>query len=172
MEEAFSFDRDNITVHMVGIGGISMSGLAEILMHRNVKITGSDLHETEITDRLKSMGATIYPSHDASNIADQTLVVYTAAVSQENPELVKARQRGIPVIERAELLGAIMDQFNQCIAVSGTHGKTTTTSMVSAIAMEAGVDPTIHVGGILDLIGGNTRIGGSSYFIAEACEYK
>ncbi len=172
MEQSFSLDRDNMTVHMVGIGGISMSGLAEILMHKNVKITGSDLHESEITNKLKSMGAIIYPSHDACNIDNQTLVVYTAAVPQDNPELVEARKRGIPIIERADLLGAIMDQFNECIAVSGTHGKTTTTSMVSSITLEAGLDPTIHVGGMLDLIGGNTRIGNSSYFIAEACEYK
>ncbi len=172
MNYSFSLDRNNTKVHMVGIGGISMSGLAEILMHKDVKITGSDIHESEITDKLKSMGATIYPSHDARNIDDQSLVVYTAAVSQDNPELVEARNRGIPVIERADLLGAIMDQFNECIAVSGTHGKTTTTSMVSSITLEAGLDPTIHVGGILDMIGGNTRIGNSSYFIAEACEYK
>lgn len=157
---------------MVGIGGISMSCLAEILMHKNVNVTGSDLHESEITARLKGMGATIYPYHSASNINNQDLVVYTAAVQADNPELVEARSRGIPIIDRAELLGAIMDQFNESIAVSGTHGKTTTTSMISAITLEAGLDPTIHVGGILDLIGGNTRIGRSSCFIAEACEYK
>jgi len=157
---------------MVGIGGISMSGLAEILMRKNVKITGSDINQSEITEKLKSMGAVIYPSHDPQNIKDQSLVVYTAAVNKDNPELVEARKRGIPVIERADLLGAIMDQFKESIAVSGTHGKTTTTSMISSIIIEAGLDPTIHVGGILDLIGGNTRIGNSSWFIAEACEYK
>lgn len=172
MNQSLSFDKDNFKVHMVGIGGISMSGLAEILMHKNVKITGSDLNESEITKKLKDMGAEIYPSHYASNIDNQDLLVYTAAVSFENPELVEARKKGIPIIERAELLGAIMDQFDESIAVSGTHGKTTTTSMISSITLEAGLDPTIHVGGILDLIGGNTRIGSSSYFVAEACEYK
>ena len=172
MKQNFSFDTDNMIIHMVGIGGISMSGLAEILMNKNVKITGSDLHSTEITERLRNMGADIYPSHDARNITNQNLVVYTAAVSPDNPELVEARNRNIPVIERAELLGSIMEQFDESIAVSGTHGKTTTTSMISSIMLEAGLDPTIHVGGILDLIGGNTRIGGSSYFVAEACEYK
>ncbi len=172
MEQSFALTGDNTIIHMVGIGGISMSGLAEILMNKNVKITGSDLNASEITERLKSLGAVFYPSHDASNINHQDLVVYTAAVPQDNPELVEARKRGIPVIERAELLGAIMDQFSESIAVSGTHGKTTTTSMISAITLEAGLDPTIHVGGILNLIGGNTRIGRSSYFVAEACEYK
>lgn len=157
---------------MVGIGGISMSGLAEILMNKDVTITGSDLFKSEITDRLSAMGATIFPTHSASNIMQQDLVVYTAAVPQDNPELVEARKRNIPVIERSELLGAIMDQFENSIAVSGTHGKTTTTSMISSIILEAGLDPTIHVGGLLDMIGGNTRIGSSQYFIAEACEYK
>lgn len=157
---------------MVGIGGISMSGLAEILMNKDVKITGSDIQETEITKRLRSMGAVINIGHSAGNITDQDLVVYTAAVSGDNPELVEARNRNIPVIERSVLLGAIMDQFENSIAVSGTHGKTTTTSMISSILLEAGLDPTIHVGGLLNLIGGNTRIGNSSYFIAEACEYK
>lgn len=171
-QQNFLWYKKNMTVHMVGIGGISMSGLAEILMHKDVKITGSDLVETEITEKLKSMGATIYNSHNAANISNQDLVVYTAAVSMDNPEIVEAKNRNIPTIERSELLGAIMDQFQNCIAVSGTHGKTTTTSMISSIVLEAGLDPTIHVGGLLDLIGGNTRIGNSDYFIAEACEYK
>ena len=169
---SFDFYKNNMTIHMVGIGGISMSGLAEILMNKDVKITGSDLQETEITKRLRSMGAVINIGHSAGNISGQDLVVYTVAVSQDNPELVEARNRSIPIIERSELLGAIMDQFENCIAVSGTHGKTTTTSMISSILLESGLDPTIHVGGILSLIGGNTRIGNSSYFITEACEYR
>lgn len=172
MNIGFPFESGNITVHMVGVGGISMSGLAEILMHKGISITGSDIHETEITDRLKSMGAVIYPIHDSANISNQDLIVHTAAVSADNPELVEARRKGIPIMDRAELLGAIMDQFHESIAVSGTHGKTTTTSMISSIMIEAGFDPTIQVGGLLDRIGGNTRIGNSSLFIAEACEYK
>lgn len=149
-----------------------MSGLAEILMNKDVRITGSDLVESEITDRLQSMGANIYYSHSASNISNQDLVVYTAAISKDNPEIIEAKDRNIPIIERSELLGAIMDQFQNSIAVSGTHGKTTTTSMIASVVLEAGLDPTIHVGGLLNLIGGNTRIGNSQYFIAEACEYK
>jgi len=172
MGQIITLNSNNLTVHMIGIGGISMSGLAEILMHKNVKITGSDINDSEITERLRKKGAVIYNSHHAGNITNQDLVVYTAAVSQDNPEIVEAKKRGIPVIERADLLGAIMDQFSKSIAVSGTHGKTTTTSMISTITMEAGLDPTIHVGGMLDLIGGNTRIGSSPFFIAEACEYK
>jgi UDP-N-acetylmuramate--L-alanine ligase (EC 6.3.2.8) len=157
---------------MIGIGGISMSGLAEILMHKGIKVTGSDIRESEITDRLKKKGAVIYPTHDASNITDQNLVVYSAAISKDNPELAEARRKGIPVMDRAELLGAIMDHYEHCVAVSGTHGKTTTTSMISQVMLEAGLDPTVHVGGLLDAIGGNTRIGNSSWFVAEACEYK
>ena len=163
---------NNMTVHMIGIGGISMSGLAEILMNKNVKITGSDCTESEITKRLSEMGAIISLGHSASNISGQDLVVYTAAISQDNPELMEAKRQVIPTIERSELLGAIMDQYENSIAISGTHGKTTTTSMISSIALEAGLDPTIHVGGLLDIIGGNTRVGESQYFIAEACEYK
>lgn len=172
MENGFSFGSGNITVHMIGVGGISMSGLAEILLHKGVSITGSDLHESEITDRLKTMGAVIRTGHSSDNISSQNLVVYTAAVATDNPELAEARRRGIPVMERAELLGAIMDQFQGSVAVSGTHGKTTTTSMISTVFIEAGLDPTVHVGGLLDRIGGNTRIGSSRWFVAEACEYK
>lgn len=172
MDNNFVFEPGNITVHMVGIGGISMSGLAEILMHRGVKVTGSDIRESEITGRLKEMGAEIFLAHDASNVRNQDLVVYSAAISQDNPELAEARRKGIPLMERAELLGAIMDHYRNCVAVSGTHGKTTTTSMISQVMLEAGLDPTVHVGGMLDAIGGNTRIGNSSWFVAEACEYK
>ncbi|NLM76449.1 MAG: UDP-N-acetylmuramate--L-alanine ligase [Clostridiaceae bacterium] len=172
MGHILTLNSSNLTIHMIGIGGISMSGLAEILMHKNVRITGSDIIESEITERLRKKGAVIYNSHNSSNITNQDLVVYTAAVPQDNPEIAEAKKRGIPVIERADLLGAIMDQFSNSMAISGTHGKTTTTSMISAITIEAGLDPTIHIGGMLDLIGGNTRIGSSSYFITEACEYK
>ncbi|NLW01819.1 MAG: UDP-N-acetylmuramate--L-alanine ligase [Clostridiaceae bacterium] len=172
MKNRFSFAPGNITIHMVGIGGISMSGLAEILMHKGTKVTGSDIGESGIINRLRNMGAVVFSSHDASNITNQDLVVYSAAIPQDNPELAEARSRGIPVMDRAELLGVIMDHFQHCIAVSGTHGKTTTTSMISQVMLEGGLDPTIHVGGMLDAIGGNTRIGSSSWFIAEACEYK
>ncbi len=159
-------------IHFVGIGGISMSGLAEILNFEGFKVSGSDIKDTAITDKLKSYGIKVTIGQKAENIEDGTdLVVYTAAVKGDNPEIVAAKEKSIPVVERAVLLGAIMDRYKNSIAVSGTHGKTTTTSMISEIIMAANLDPTITVGGILQSIGGNIRVGSSEYFIAEACEY-
>lgn len=168
----FYTQNEGTTVHMVGVGGISMSGLAEILMNKSVNITGSDCTESEITKKLIAKGATVFIGHSASNVQGQDLVVYTAAVSKDNPELIEARRQGIPTIERSVLLGNIMDQYEHSVAISGTHGKTTTTSMISSIVLESDLDPTIHVGGLLDIIDGNTRVGQSQYFITEACEYK
>lgn len=158
-------------IHFIGIGGISMSGLAEILINLGYKISGSDLKTSNITRKLEEMGATIYPYHSEDNISNPDLVVYTAAIKSDNPELMKAKSLDIPTMERATLLGEIMRKYPFSIAVSGTHGKTTTTSMVTMIMLEAGVDPTVHIGGELGAIGGNTKIGGSKYFISEACEY-
>lgn len=158
-------------IHFTGIGGISMSGLAEILVNRGYIVTGSDMKSSPITQKLEKMGIKITIGHFAENITGAELVVYTAAVKSSNPELVAATQAGIPCIDRATLLGEIMKDFPRSIAVSGTHGKTTTTSMISIIMLEEGLDPTINMGGELDAIGGNTRIGESGYFIAEACEY-
>ncbi len=158
-------------VHFVGIGGISMSGLAEILLNLGFNVSGSDMKSSDITSKLEKKGIKIYIGHSEENINNAELIIYTAAVKADNPELVKAGNLGIPVMERATLLGEIMKKFPYSIAISGTHGKTTTTSMVSMIMMEAALDPTIHIGGELDAIGGNTRIGGNDYFIAEACEY-
>ena len=158
-------------IHFIGIGGISMSGLAEILLSMGYKVSGSDIKVSNITKKLEKMGAKIYPFHSEENIINPDLVVYTAAVREDNPERIKAVRLNIPTIERAVLLGEIMKKYPYSIAISGTHGKTTTTSMVSMIMLEAELDPTIHIGGELDAIGGNTKIGGSRYFIAEACEY-
>lgn len=163
--------KDLKRIHFTGIGGISMSGLAEILANRGYYITGSDMKASAITLKLEKMGIKITIGHFAENITGAELVVYTAAVKSTNPELVAASQAGIPCIDRATLLGEIMRDYARSIAVSGTHGKTTTTSMISMIMLEEGLDPTINMGGELDAIGGNTRIGGSEYFIAEACEY-
>ncbi len=148
-----------------------MSGLAEILLCQGYKISGSDLKTSNITERLRKLGATIYSGHSEENIGDSDLVVYTAAVKPDNPELLKAREKGILNIERATLLGQIMKKYKYSVNVSGTHGKTTTTSMVTMIMIESGFDPTVHIGGELTAIGGNTRIGGNNFFIAEACEY-
>lgn len=160
------------TVHMVGIGGISMSGLCEILLSLGIHVTGSDEKNSPNIERLRLKNVPVFLKQEPSNITNQNLVVYTAAMPIDHPELEEARRKGIPVIDRATLLGEIMHMYEKSIAVSGTHGKTTTTSMISFCLMEAGMDPTIHVGGILDAIGGTTRIGASQFFVTEACEYK
>ncbi len=161
-----------IHVHFIGIGGISMSGLAEILLKAGFKVTGSDMRASEITDKLSNMGALINIGQYAGNITDDIgLVIYTAAIKDTNEEFMAAKKKNIPMLTRAELLGQIMDNYKYSVAVSGTHGKTTTTSMLSYIMLEADIDPTISVGGMIDAIGGNIRVGTSDYFVTEACEY-
>ena len=158
-------------IHFIGIGGISMSGLAEILINLGYKVSGSDLKESSITQKLKNMGIEVYTGHSTENIKNPDLVVYTAAVKDNNPELLKARSLNITTMDRAALLGQIMKKYPYSIGVSGTHGKTTTTSMISMIMIESNLDPTIHIGGELDYIGGTTRVGNSKFFVTEACEY-
>ena len=159
-------------IYVIGIGGSSMSGLAEILASRGHQVSGTDVKETAVTKHLQSLGIHINFGHRAENITDDiTLVVYTAAIHDDNPELRAAHEKGIRIMDRAHLLGQIMDEYHDSVAVSGTHGKTTTTSMVSEILLAAEKDPTITVGGILPTIGSNLRIGNSPYFVAEACEY-
>ena len=161
-----------IHVHFMGIGGISMSGLAEILLEEGFTISGSDSKESDLTRTLEAKGVKVYYKQVASNIsADMDLIVYTAAISADNEEFVAAKDANIPMLSRAELLGQIMDNYQNSIAVAGTHGKTTTTSMISQLLLESEADPTITVGGILDAIGGNLRVGNSDVFISEACEY-
>ena len=159
-------------VHFIGIGGISMSGLAEILLGEHFTISGSDSKPSTLTERLVSLGATIFYPQKASNIIDGIdVVVYTAAIDEDNPEFAEAKRQNLPMLSRAELLGQLMTNYETPIAISGTHGKTTTTSMLSHILLEAETDPTISVGGILNAIGGNIRVGGSDIFVTEACEY-
>ncbi len=159
-------------VHFTGIGGISMSGLAELLLAKGFRVSGSDSKESTITKHLESLGASIAYTQSAENIsADIDVLVYTAAVKQNNPELVAAKAAGVPTLTRAEFLGQVMKNYKYAIGVSGTHGKTTTTSILSDIFLEADADPTISVGGILEQIHGNMRIGHSDLFITEACEY-
>ncbi len=161
-----------VHIHFIGIGGISMSGLAEILLNRKFPVSGSDSRESELTRKLEKKGCRIFYGQRASNICpDCELAVYSAAIHEDNPEFQAARSTGIPMLSRAELLGQIMENYTDSIAVSGTHGKTTTTSMIAQILLEACKDPTISVGGILDSIGGNIRIGHSGVFLTEACEY-
>ena len=161
-----------IHIHFIGIGGISMSGLAEILLKESFTISGSDAKESDLTRHLTSLGAQVFYGQKAENILPGTdLVVYTAAIHPDNPEFAAAKAAGVPMLTRAELLGQIMRNYDTPIAVSGTHGKTTTTSMLSHILMAADCDPTISVGGILPSIGGNIRVGHSETFLTEACEY-
>ncbi|MDD3142260.1 MAG: UDP-N-acetylmuramate--L-alanine ligase [Lachnospiraceae bacterium] len=161
-----------IHIHFIGIGGISMSGLAEILLKENFIVSGSDAKESPLTQKLTIAGATCFYGQKASNITDDIdLVVYTAAIRKDNAELIEAVSKKIPMLTRAELLGQLMKNYDTPIAVSGTHGKTTTTSMISHILLQGNLDPTISVGGILKAIGGNIRVGNSQTFITEACEY-
>ncbi|AFN73556.1 UDP-N-acetylmuramate/alanine ligase [Melioribacter roseus P3M-2] len=158
-------------VHFVGIGGIGMSGIAEILLNQGFNITGSDLNKTEITDRLESLGIKIYEGHDPANIEGADVVVYSSAVNKDNPEVSAAIEKKIPVIKRSEMLAECM-RMKYGIGIAGTHGKTTTTSMVGLVLTEAGIDPTIIVGGKLSGLGGtNARLGNGDYIVVEADEF-
>ncbi len=159
-------------VHFIGIGGISMSGLAEILMEEGFTVSGSDSQRSELTVHLEGRGARVFYGQKAENIVEGIdVVVYTAAVHPDNPEYAQAAGKGLPMLSRAELLGQMMKNYKYAAGIAGTHGKTTTTSMVTEILMAAHRDPTISVGGILNSIGGNIRVGGSELFVTEACEY-
>lgn len=160
------------TAYFIGIGGISMSGFVELLQAMGFTIMGSDRTKSKITRHLEGLGINIVYEQTGQNItSDIDFIVYTAAISDDNPELVKARELGLPILDRASLVGQVMKNYSTAVAVSGTHGKTSTTSIASHIMLEAGMDPTISVGGILPAIGGNIRIGKSANFITEACEY-
>jgi len=159
-------------IYFMGIGGISMSGLAEILLKENFKITGSDSKETTLTKLLSEKGATVLYGQRPSNITpDIDVIVYTAAIKPSNQEYMEALQQNIPMLSRAQLLGQLMLNYETPIAISGTHGKTTTTSMISQVLLASDTDPTLSIGGIFKLINGNIRVGKSGYFLTEACEY-
>lgn len=159
-------------VHFIGIGGSSMSGLAEIMLMKGYKISGSDEHESPGTNKLMNLGATIYIGHNEQQIPEECkLVVYTLAISDDNCELLKAQQMNITILERGKFLGFLTKEYPTSIAVSGTHGKTTTASMVACVLLECSLDPSVHLGGILPRIGGNVRASNSPYFVTEACEY-
>ena len=158
-------------IHFVGIGGSGMCPLAEILYHKGYQITGSDVSESDTLERVRSYGIPVTMGHRAENVEGAELVVYTAAVKQDNPELAAAREKGIPTAERSVLLGMVTRRYNDSVAVSGTHGKTTTTAMITQICLEAGLDPSAVIGGKLPLIGGNGRAGKSELMVCEACEY-
>ncbi len=163
---------DFMKIHFIGIGGISMSALAKICLNKGHDVSGSDSNESYLIDNLKSQGANIFIGHKKENITDDIdMVVHTAAISEDNEELVCAKEKNKLIINRAAFLGHIMREYENSIAVAGTHGKTSTTSMLSTIFEFANLDPTILVGGNLSTIGGNIKIGNSKYFITEACEY-
>lgn len=170
---SFDLNNDkNKKVHFIGIGGVSMSGLAAVLLTKGYKVSGSDAKESEVLDKLRAFGAEIYIGHKRSNIKDVDLIVYTAAIPSDNPEILEAKDQNIELMDRAEFLGYIMKGHKYNVAVAGTHGKTTTTSMISHVTLSANLDPTILVGGDVDAIHGNFKIGESEYFVTEACEYK
>ena len=156
-------------VHFIGIGGIGMSGIAEILLNLGNTVSGSDLRNTPITERLASLGATVFEGHAAANVVGAGVVVTSSAVNERNPEVMEARRRKIPVIQRAEMLAELM-RLKYGIAVAGMHGKTTTTSMIATVLAAGGLDPTVVVGGRVDTLGSNARLGKSQYLVAEADE--
>lgn len=158
-------------IHFIGIGGIGMSGIAEVLCNLNFVVSGSDLKRSKNTDRLETLfGVKIYEGHAAENVGDAEVVVYSSAVKDDNPEVVIAREKAIPVIPRAEMLAELMTLKPYAVAIAGTHGKTTTTSMVATVLGYAGVDPTTVVGGVVDTLGSNARLGKSDWFVTEADE--
>ena len=158
-------------VHCLGIGGIGLSAVAEILRDRGYIVSGTDIHPSKVTRHLEYLGIKVFTEHKPENVEGVDAIVYSAAVSEENPEVVRAHQLGIPLFSRAEVLGMIMDDYENSVAICGTHGKTTVTSMTSLILRNAEYKPTILVGGNLQQINGNVEIGGTKYFVTEACEY-
>lgn len=157
--------------HMIGIGGSSMSGLAGMLKKRGVTVTGSDSAASYMTRMLDNQGIAVTIGHRAENVHGADLVIYSAAIAADNPERAEAARLHIPQMERATLLGQLMEGYRHAINVCGTHGKTTTTSMIAEALLDAGLDPTVHIGGQLDYIGGSTRVGGHETFVVEACEF-
>ncbi|MEO8572642.1 MAG: UDP-N-acetylmuramate--L-alanine ligase [Pyrinomonadaceae bacterium] len=157
-------------IHFIGIGGIGMSGIAEVLCNLGFVVSGSDIKKSKNTDRLEGMGLKISEGHAAVNVGDAQVVVYSSAVKPDNPEVVLAKEKGIPVIPRAEMLAELMMLKPYAVAIAGTHGKTSTTSMVATLLVHAGMDPTTVVGGIVDTLGSNAKLGASEWFVTEADE--
>ncbi|MBR1534400.1 MAG: UDP-N-acetylmuramate--L-alanine ligase, partial [Ruminococcus sp.] len=157
-------------IHFIGIGGSGMCPLAEIMHSEGFELTGSDCNESDTLERIKGYGIKVYMGHRAENIEGAELIVYTAAVKPDNPELVAAREKGITCLERSVMLGIVTRRYKRSIAISGTHGKTTTTAMLSQLLIGAGFDPSAIIGGKLPFIGGNSYVGQSDIIVCEACE--
>jgi UDP-N-acetylmuramate--alanine ligase len=171
MQSIHDYLQPNTTIHMAGIGGVSMHALADLLLRRGIRVTGSDWVEKPELDMLRGWGATVQAGHDPERALQANCVVRSAAIHDDNPEIAGARARGIPVFERGDLLGALMGEYERALCIAATHGKTTTTAMAAMIALEAGLDPTILNGGTMVALDSCHRIGGNSLMIAEACEY-
>lgn len=165
------FSDNSKVIHFVGIGGVSMSALAEVLNFRGFVVRGSDMNKGEHTARLTKLGIKVTIGHTADNVEGADLIIRTSAIHDDNPEIIRARECGIPVIERAEAWGELMREYKNAVCVSGTHGKTTTTSMITHITLEARLNPQVMVGANLPIIGGGLRVASGDLFIAEACEY-
>ena len=159
-------------IHFIGIGGISVSALAKLMLNKGKKVTGSDLLKTKITQELTHLGVEIFYSHKKNNIKGAELIVYTGAVKESNEELIEGKKLNIKCLERSEFLGLVAKEYKNIISVAGSHGKTTTCGMMASVFVEADVRPTVHMGGLADIIGGNLLIGDKEFFITEACEYK
>lgn len=158
-------------IHMIGIGGSSMSGLADMLLSEGYIVTGSDNANSHAVERLREKGVCVSVGHRAENVRGAALIVYSAAIAPDNPERTEGARLGIPEMERSTLLGQLMDGHGHALCVCGTHGKTTTSSMLAQILLDAGRDPTVHIGGRFDALGGGSRVGGREFFVAEACEF-
>ena len=158
-------------IHMIGVGGSSMSGLCEMLLRQGFTVTGSDNTRSHAVERLEKMGVKVTVGHFAETVRGAGLIIYSAAIAEDNPERVSAKALGIPEMERAELLGQLMLDHEQNICVSGAHGKTTTSGMIAQILVENGLDPAVSIGGRVDAIGGGSRVGSGKAFVAEACEF-
>ena len=165
-------DLKNKKFHFIGIGGISMSGLAFMLMHNQIYVQGSDLAKNQETEKLEKAGVKVFYEHKKENVKNANIVVYSSAIKDDNEELVEAKQKGKIILKRAELLGLIAGLYKYVIAISGSHGKTTTTAMIAEILMQANKNPTIHIGGNLNSISSSYKLGGNEFFVTEACEYK
>lgn len=162
---------NNKKVHLIGIGGISMSSIALMLLNMNASVSGSDIQESALTKKLEEKGIIIKYGHHPEMVKDADIIVYTAAICKDDPERIAIKNENKENYERAEFLGIMMKEFKNSLCVSGTHGKSTTTGMLSLIFLEANLNPTIQVGAILPEINGNTHLGNHDYFIMEACEY-
>lgn len=159
-------------VHIIGIGGSMMSGIAGILLDNGVKVSGSDQEESKTLDKVRKMGASVKGGHHEDYVYDQDLVIYSAAVKQDHPELTKAKKLGIQTMTRSQFLGGLLKNFHHSVGISGTHGKTSTTALLTAVAMEAKLDPTVLIGAPVPLIDSNYRVGGSEVMVVESCEYE